>query len=242
MGRTALWTAIRDTLVRDISEGHYPPGQRLPTEAQLSERFGVNRHTVRRAIADMAEQNIVHSRRGAGVFVRHVPTPYRIGRRTRFRQNLSEAGRVPERRVLSLETRGANKQEAGALGLGKGEPAHVYEGISLSDGAPLALFCSVFPAARFPDLLTHLDEQGSVTKALEKQGLSDYTRKSTEITAKAASKTHATLLELSVGDPMLRTVAINVDTSGKPVEFGRTWFAADRVTLILGDGRIQQVV
>ncbi|MEM6609288.1 MAG: phosphonate metabolism transcriptional regulator PhnF [Pseudomonadota bacterium] len=235
MGRAALWTAIRDTLVRDISEGHYPPGQRLPTEAQLSERFGVNRHTVRRAIADMAEQNIVYARRGAGVFVRHAPTPYRIGRRTRFRQNLTEAGRVPQRRVLSLETRGANKQEAGALCVSKGEAVHVYEGVSLSDGAPLALFCSVFPAARFPGLLDNLAEAGSVTAALALQGVSDYTRKSTEITAKPASKTHAALLELPVGDPVLRTVGINVDAAGKPVEFGRTWFAADRVTLIMGD-------
>ncbi len=236
MGRSALWTAIRDTLVRDIGEGHYPPGQRLPTEVQLAERFGVNRHTVRRAIADMAEQNIVHSRRGAGVFVRHVPTPYRIGRRTRFRQNLSAAGRVAERRVLSLETRGANAQEAKALGLTKGAAVHVYEGVSLSDGAPLALFCSVFPAEAFPDLLAHLTNQGSVTAALALQGVPDYTRKSTEITAKAASKTHSALLELPAGDPVLRAAGINVDASGRPVEFGRTWFAADRVTLIMGDG------
>ncbi len=235
MGRSALWTAIRDTLVRDIGEGHYAPGQRLPTEAQLAERFGVNRHTVRRAIADMADQNIVFSRRGAGVFVRHIPTPYRIGRRTRFRQNLAAAGRVAERRILSLETRGASAQEAKALRLAKGDAVHVYEGISLSDGAPLALFCSVFPADRFPKILEHLTENGSVTAALAAHGVSDYTRKSTEITAKAASKTHATLLELPVGDPLLRTVAINIDSAGKPVEFGRTWFAADRVTLMTGD-------
>lgn len=236
MGRSALWTAIRDTLLRDISEGHYPPGQRLPTEAQLSERFGVNRHTIRRALADMAEQNIVFARRGSGVFVRHVPTPYRIGRRTRFRQNLTDAGRVADRRVLSLETRGANAQEAKALRLNKGAAVHVYEGVSLSDGAPLALFCSAFPAGDFPDLLAHLRDQGSVTAALALHGVSDYTRKLTEITAKAASKTHAALLELPVGDPVLRAVAINVDAAGKPIEFGRTWFAADRVTLIIGDG------
>ena len=236
MGRSALWTAIRDTLVRDISEGHYPPGQRLPTEAQLSERFGVNRHTVRRAIADMAEQNIVFARRGAGVFVRHVPTPYRIGRRTRFRQNLTDAGRVPDRRVLSLETRGANKQEAKALDLSKGAAVHVYEGVSLSDDAPIALFCSVFPAERFPKMLANLAATESVTAALALEGVADYTRRSTEITAKAASKTHSAILELPVGDPVLRTVAVNVDPTGQAVEFGKSWFAADRVTLIMGEG------
>lgn len=235
MGRTALWTSIRDTLLRDISEGHYPRGERLPTEVQLAERFGVNRHTVRRALADLAEQKIVFSKRGAGVFVRHVPTPYRIGKRTRFRQNLTEAGRVPERRILSLETRAANKQESDALGMPFGARVHVYDAISLSDGEPLALSCSVFPAEAFPDLLAHLADQGSITTALALEGISDYTRKSTEVTAKAASKTQATLLELPVGAPLLRTISINVDGAGAPVEFGRTWFAADRVTLVLGD-------
>lgn len=235
MGRSALWIAIRDTLLKDISQGHYAPGERLPTEAKLAERFSVNRHTVRRAMADLTEQNIVFPRRGAGVFVRHVPTPYPIGKRVRFRQNLTAAGRVPKRRVLLLETRSANQHEAKALGLSNSASVHVYEGISLSDGAPLALFCSVFPAERFPRMLEELEQSGSVTTALAAHGLADYTRQSTEITAKRASKTHATVLELSVGDPILRTVGINVDIAGTPVEFGRSWFAADRVTLILSD-------
>ena len=55
MGRPPLWTAIRDTLLKEIAQGHYAPGARLPTEAHLSERFGVNRHTVRRALAQLAE-------------------------------------------------------------------------------------------------------------------------------------------------------------------------------------------
>lgn len=236
MGRSALWTAIRDTLRNDIAQGHYAPGERLPTEAKLAERFGVNRHTVRRAIADLTEQNIVFPRRGAGVFVRHVPTPYPIGRRVRFRQNLTAAGRVPDRRVLSLETRSANPHEAKALGVSQGAAVHVYEGVSLSDGAPLALFCSAFPADRFPRMLEELERSGSVTAALAAHGVADYTRHSTEITAKLASKTHATVLELAVGDPILRTIGINVDAAGTPVEFGRTWFAADRVTLIMSEG------
>lgn len=235
MGRSPLWTAIRDTLIKEISEGHYPPGNRLPTEAHLSERFGVNRHTVRRAIADLTEQNIVYPRRGAGVFVRHVPTPYPIGRRVRFRQNLLAAGRVAERRMLSLETRSASPREAEALDLAASAAVHVYEGVSLADGAPLAMFCSVFSAERFPHLPEELRKHSSVTAAVAAHGLADYTRKSTEITAKRVSRTHASVLRLSPDDPILRTVSINVDADDVPVEYGRTWFAADRVTLIMTD-------
>lgn len=235
MGRSPLWTAIRDALLKDIAQGHYAPGARLPTEAILSERFGVNRHTVRRAIADLTEQNIVFPRRGAGVFVRHVPTPYPIGRRVRFQQNLLAAGRVADRRVLSMETRAANPREAEALALPEGAPVQVYDGVSLGDGTPLAMFCSVFPAERLPRMLDELRKTPSITAALAAHGIVDYTRRSTEITAKRASRTQAALLEINTDDPILRTVGINVDPQGVPVEYGRTWFAADRVNLILSD-------
>lgn len=234
MGRMPLWTSIRDRLSEEIARGQYAPGDRLPTEAQLSARFGVNRHTVRRAMAALSEDGTVHARRGAGVFVRHRPTAYPLGRRVRFHQNLIAAGRVPEKRVLLLETRSPNEEERAALRLGAGEDVHVYEGLSLSDGAPMALFRSVFPARRFPRMLAALQDAQSVTAAFADHGLTDYTRASTEITAKTATPTLAAQLELPSGAAILRTVSVNVDAAGEPVEYGRTWFAGDRVALTLG--------
>ncbi|MCU4653425.1 phosphonate metabolism transcriptional regulator PhnF [Roseibacterium sp. SDUM158016] len=234
MGRPALWISIRDRLAEEIALGHYGPGDRLPTEAQLAGRFGVNRHTVRRALAALAEAGTVHARRGAGVYVQHRPTPYAIGRRVRFHQNLLAAGRVPEKRVLLIETRAAGPDETGALALPPEAPVHVYEGLSLSDGVPIALFRSVFPADRLPDLPRALSETGSVTAALAAAGVDDYTRARTEITAKPATPTLAAQLRLAAGAPILRTVGVNVDRVGIPVEYGRTWFAGDRVALTLG--------
>lgn len=234
MGRPALWTAIRDRLAEEIGNGHYAPGERLPTEARLSARFGVNRHTVRRALAALAEEGTVHSRRGSGVYVQQNPMAYPLGRRVRFHQNLLAAGRVPEKRVLLLETRAANAAEAEALALEDGARVHVYEGLSLSDAVPVALFRSVFPAGRLPDMLSHLRLTGSVTAAFAANGIDDYTRARTEITAKRADTALARQLRIDTGAPILRTVSVNVDEAGRPLEYGRTWFAGDRVTLTLG--------
>lgn len=237
MGRAALWTAIRDTIDEDIARGHYRPGDRLPTEAQLSERFGVNRHTVRRALSALAEAGRVHSRRGAGVFVALRPTDYPIGRRVRFHQNLADSGHVPGKQVLHLATRAADPREAAELGLEPGTEVSVYEGLSFSDGQPIGLFRSVFPAARFPHLLDELRKSSSVTAAFAAHGLTDYTRAATRITAKLASPTQAHHLQIQPGAPILRAVSLNVDSDGVPVEYGRSWFAGDRVTLSLLDDR-----
>ena len=88
MAKDALWSAIARTLADEVGAGHYHPGDKLPTEAVLAARFGVNRHTVRRALGALAEQKLVHSRRGAGVFVAQRPTDYPLGRRVRFHQNV----------------------------------------------------------------------------------------------------------------------------------------------------------
>jgi GntR family phosphonate transport system transcriptional regulator len=234
LGRPALWTAIRDHLADEIAKGHYAPGDRLPTEGDLAGRFGVNRHTVRRALADLAERGTVHARRGAGVFVQHRQMPYPIGKRVRFHQNLLAAGRVPEKRTLLLQTRAASPKEAEALGLRKGARVHVYEGLSLSDEVPIALFRSVFPADRLPDMIEALRDTGSVTAAFARHGIGDYIRARTEITAKPADATLAAQLRLPPGAPILRSVGVNVAADGDPLEYGRTWFAGDRVTLTLG--------
>lgn len=235
MARTPIWQSIAETLDAEIGAGHYAPGDKLPTEAALAMRFGVNRHTVRRALGDMADRGIVHARRGAGVFVTAEPTLYPIGKRTRFHQNIAATGRLPEKRVLRVETRPCDTREAEALGLAPGGEVVVYEGLSLAGGVAVAMFESVFPASRLPGLADALAEVTSVTEALRRVGVPDYLRAETRLTAERASPTQALHLSLREGDPLLRSVAINTTPDGVPVEFGRTWFAGDRVTLTVAN-------
>ncbi len=235
MSRTPVWKSIALSLTSDIAEGRYDTGDRLPTEAQLAATHGVNRHTVRRALSEMAEQGLVHARRGAGVFVAARPTDYPIGKRVRYHRNISASGKIPGKKILALNTRAADEAEAEALGLQTGDPVHVYDGLSLADGQPIAVFQSVFPASRFPDLPGTLEDTQSVTKALQLNGIADYTRISTRLTARQASATQALHLQLSEGAPVLFSVGVNVDPDGRPVEYGRTVFAGERVTLTIAD-------
>jgi len=233
MPRPTLWIAIADTLRAEIVSGHYAPGQRLPSEARLAQRFDVNRHTLRRALAALSDEGVLHTRRGAGAFVVQPVTDYPIGRRVRFHRNLLTAGRMPERRWLSLETRRCDPAEAEALELAVGASVHVAEGLSFADGQPVSLLRSVFPAARLPGLTEVLAREASVTCALAACGVDDYVRASTRVTAVAADAAQAARLRIPTGAPLLRTVSVNVDPEGRPVEYGRSHFVGDRVTLTL---------
>ena len=232
-GKTPIWQAIADALRSDLAEGKYAPGDKLPTEAGLAERFGVNRHTVRHGISALVEEGLIRTRRGSGAFVAATPTDYPIGQRVRFHENLIAAGRRPDKRVLQVEERSATTGEAKALQIAQGDPVCAYHGLSLADGQPIAVFESLFPIGRLPGIDEALHQTSSVTEALRLMGISDYTRASTRLTAVRATATHALHLQLSEGDPLLKSSGVNVDHAGMAVEFGRTWFAGDRVTLTL---------
>ncbi|MBM7067974.1 phosphonate metabolism transcriptional regulator PhnF [Actibacterium sp. 188UL27-1] len=235
MARSPIWQTIAQTLREDISAGHYLPGGKMPTEAQLAERFGVNRHTVRRALKDLADAGTVFARRGAGVFVTAKPTPYPIGRRVRFHQNLAAMGRIADRKLLRLETRSADKTERSQLELPEHAPVHIYEGVSFADRAPIALFVTAFPAEMFPALTEALQQTFSVTEALKSCGLKDYTRIRTQLTAERANSAQAAHLRINEGAPLLKTESVNIDGTGSPVEYGQTWFVGDRVTLTVSE-------
>ena len=230
-----MWQAIADALRSDLAEGRYAPGDKLPTEATLAARFGVNRHTVRHGIGALVDEGLVRTRRGAGAFVAATPTDYAIGKRVRFHENLIAAGRRPTKRILALEDRAATADEARALNIAAGDPLCAYQGLSLADDQPIAVFESLFPLDRLPTIRAALDHTSSVTEALRLEGVADYTRASTRLTAVRADATQALHLHLSEGDPLLRSSGVNIDAAGQPVEYGRTWFAGDRVTLTLDD-------
>ncbi|MCC5971973.1 MAG: phosphonate metabolism transcriptional regulator PhnF [Pararhodobacter sp.] len=225
-----LWRQITDTL-RDEIAGGLAPGTRLPTEAQLARRFAVNRHTVRRALAALAEEGQVHARRGAGVFVMAPPMDYPLTRHTRFTAALAASGRVPGRTIVMVQPGPASVAEAEALTLDADAPVLRVEGTSLSDGVTVSHFRSAFPLARLPGLEAAFAEGMGVTQALAACGVAEYTRAWTRLSARLADSLLAGHLQIRPGGAVIRSESLNQGPDGEPVEYGITHFAGDRVTL-----------
>lgn len=235
MNKTPLWQAIGNALREDMAEGRYKPGDKLPTEAELAERFGVNRHTVRHAMSALVEDGTVRTRRGSGAYVQGVPTDYPIGKRVRYHQNLRAAGRAPSTKVLHVETRPSTAKEAERLSMPTGDLITLRHGVLYADNQAIAHAISEFPEARLPGIGQLMRNQTGITVALEMAGVTDYTRVSTRVRASLANATQALHLELREGAPLIYTTSLSIDPHGQKVEFGRTWFAGERVTLTLDE-------
>ena len=97
----ARWEAIAAQLRHDILKGRVAPGERLPNEQVLAERFGVNRHTLRQSMQALMREGHVQVRQGRGTFVRELVLDYALQRRTRLSENLASVGERAQRELLS---------------------------------------------------------------------------------------------------------------------------------------------
>jgi len=230
----ALWRQIADTLHAEIKAGRYEEEEgRLPTERELTKRFEVNRHTVRRALAALAEVGIVRTEQGRGVFVNMELLEYPLGRRVRFTETLQAQRRTPGGRILEIMRESATNDIARALNKRIGDRVWRIERLGVAEGRPLTVASHFFCAERFPRMDEAFREDISVTRALARFGVEDYERRETRIIARPATAEETRLLALARGRPVLVTEAINVDAAGRPVEYGVTRFAADRVQILV---------
>lgn len=229
----ALWRQIAETLEGDIKDGVFAPGKQLPTEAELAGRFGVNRHTVRRGIAFLEQEGLLRVEQGRGTFVQERMVDYRLGKRTRFSENIQKQSRLPSGEMVRALMLSADATVAKNLHLRKGAPVVLIENVGKVDGRPISVAAHHFPARRFPDIIEVYKRTGSITKALAHYGIADYTRKETRITARLPSTNECRLLELPRSQPVLVSENINVDPEGRVIEYGWTRMAAERAQLVV---------
>jgi GntR family phosphonate transport system transcriptional regulator len=228
----ALWRQIADRMRLAINNGDFDQTGMMPPEMALASRFGVNRHTVRSAMAALAEEGIVRPIQGIGTRIeRRDRLRFPISRRTRFSQGLGNQTRDLEGKLLGSATEVAPALVAEALGLATGSLCVRLETVNSADKRPISCGTHYFPAERFGDIAAVYDRTRSITASFRELGVPDYVRRSTEISAIHAEGEDMRHLKLSPGAIILVAAAVNTDLDGTPIQFSRTRFAADRVKL-----------
>lgn len=225
----ALWRQIADRIRSEAAERG---DGRLAPEQELALRFGVNRHTVRAAIASLVREGVLRSEQGRGTFiVGRRRLTYPIARRTSFSTGLE--GQAQERFGYLLRSRSepADEEVARALAIAPGTMVSRLETLSEADSVPVSRATVWFDAARFAGIASAFQRSGSITTALAGYGVTDYERRSTTVSAQHASEGDIADLRLSPGAIVLATRYVNVDAHGDPVQYAITRFAADRVEL-----------
>jgi GntR family transcriptional regulator, phosphonate transport system regulatory protein len=232
----ALWRQVANGIERGIADGRFAAGERLPGETEMAETYRVNRHTVRRALAALAERGLVRAERGSGTYVEAQRLAYPLRSRTRFSEIVGESGHEPRGQLIEASEEAATRELGRTLGLKTGAALIRIESLRSADRTAICVSTTWLSAERFPGAGGVFAGVRSMTKLLAHYGIRDYRRASTKITAAIADATDATRLDLALGRPVLVVDSTDVDTKGKPLVTKRSRFAAERVEFLVENG------
>ncbi|MEJ7688874.1 MAG: UTRA domain-containing protein [Variovorax sp.] len=154
-----------------------------------------------------------------------------LARRTRHRQNMASAGLRGALQVVDAASVRATADQARALRVPARSTLLRLHVLGEAEAQPLHFSERFFPLPRMAGLDDVVRETGSITEAFAAHGVADYTRLESRITAQMPEPAVAAQLRQAVARPVLFVESVNVDTAGVPIEYARTWFAGDRVTL-----------
>ncbi len=226
---TAVYAQIARILETEfIKKGM--PGDRLPSESSLAQQFGVNRHTLRRAVDELISVGMVERLHGIGVFVSEKQIDYALQPRTRFTQTLHDMGMSTDCDVVRNVVIDAPKDIADALGLQPRSDVLWIETLRYADEVPLCLISHFLPFSPFGESLGDY-QGGSLHEALACQ-FGPLRRQESLVTAVVASEEDAKRLRVMNGQPVLRVKSLNVlEENETPVEYAITRFRADMIQL-----------
>ena len=232
------WKRIADDLCLLLENGDMKEGDCLPTAAELAARYGVHRHTVRQAYLHLQELGFVRTEQGRGTFFQGAQLVYPLGRRVRFRENLRRQALDPKSRIISCEEVSASANIALRLGLKSGEPIWRAIMLNLAGTSPLSIGRHHVALKRAPNLNKHLAEAaGSFTAAFAANGICDYERHSTKISARLASEEETQWLNLKPCAPVLVTNGLDCCGNGEPLQVTEAIFRADKMELLVENER-----
>lgn len=225
-----LYRQLIDALRSSIAVGEFSIDQRILTEAQLSQRYGISRITVREAIDALVEEDLLIRRQGKGTYVARPHIGRDMAEFRGFTNACEAGGQVAGTQVLSIGQQSAGEDEASFLGIRPGKPVVALRRLRFADGVPIMIEQNIF--ARHYSFLLQEDLSGSLYRVLQKYYItpSDTVK---AIGISYASREEAALLQVEPGIALLCIDDYVRDSHQNPLHCARQIIRSDRYKLYM---------
>lgn len=220
-----LYRQIRGLITRSLESGEWRPGDVIPSESELATRFGVSQGTVRKAIDEMAAENLLVRRQGKGTFVATHSDPRSFFRFLRIAHN---DGELPPMKSVPLECwrAKAGADVARRLGLSTGSPIIIIRRLLCFDNEPVVFDEIYLSGESFPDLTLDVLRGGekSLYSLFEGRYGVRMIRADERLRAVVADRVSAEALKVDEGSPLLLVERVTFTYGDKPVEWRRGFY------------------
>lgn len=215
-------------VIRDrIRRGEWSPGDLIPSERELCERYGISRMTARQSITELVSEGLLYREQGKGTFVSRTKIAQQLLRLTGFTEDMRAREQRPGAKVLSAEMWPADDAAAERLRIKVGQPVYRLRRLRLADSEPLALETSCINFIGCERLLDYNLEQHSLYHLLDATFDVPLLEADQELEADLAGELESGLLEVAIGSPVLRTRRVTITRRNQPVEFATSVYRGD---------------
>lgn len=234
--RTGTPTAddVSADLARKVAADGLAPGDRIGSERELADRYGVSRWIVRKALATLENDGVITQTNGrtGGVFVAHKKVVRDLGVLEGLPQYLRTQGFEAGTAVLGTRMVPADDDLSRELELPTASWVLQVDRLRLAAGLPLSVESVWLPAHMFPGLFDH-SLVGSIYELLESEYRIERGEAVETIEAVAAAADLATALQVAPGTPVLKVSRTARLASGEVFDFGREFYRADRISIVV---------
>jgi GntR family transcriptional regulator len=217
-----LYQQIKALITQSLQSGEWKPGELIPSEVELANRFKVSQGTVRKAIDELAAENLVVRRQGKGTFV---ATHHEVRAQYRFLRLMPDIGEPhnPDNKVLEVKRLRAPAEVARLLDMKSGDPVIFIKRLQSFDGVPTILEELWLPGNLFKGLTAErlIEYKGPMYGLFETEFGTRMIRATEKIRAVNADQLTAELLKIAVNTPMLSVERVSLTYGDKPVEVRR---------------------
>lgn len=218
---------LRLYLRQQIEGGALKPGDAIPTERALVSRFGVSRITVRQAVSDLASEGFLYRQSGRGTYVRFQKIEQELSTLTGFVEEMVARGLTPGAMLISAGMVEADGETASALQMQTGDQVFEILRVRLANGEPMALEVTYYPV-RVGERLLEEDLEGGFWAPLENKFGMEIDWADETISCAVPSDSTARHLNIEKGTPVLVVERTTHTPDGRPMEFCRGHYRADR--------------
>ncbi|MCQ4618396.1 MULTISPECIES: GntR family transcriptional regulator [Corynebacterium] len=219
-----------------IQSGELAPGDPLPSEAELCEKFDSSRGPVRQAVATLRADGLISSGRGRRSIVLLAPSTSSFDALLSVSALMKEQGRTSGGKILRIAREPADDRTARALQLEQGDPVVEVERVRSADGVPAVIERLVFPFKIGERLLAMSEDNESVHEILAQHGINaDNAVRIGQITTATAEQ--ATLLEIEEGAPLWHVELRASTFQGEHIEYAEYDFRGDMMRLVMSNVR-----
>ncbi len=223
---------LKASLRSAIVEGNWPPGARIPSEAELCRALDVSRTVVRQALGDLEHERLLTRRRGLGTFVTEPKIRERLVQSlTGFHDDMSAQGRVPQTLVLDLQVEPAPAEVATQLGVVKGSDVVRIERLRAVEDQAIVLVTTFLPHDLVPGIEAIDFTDRSLYQTLASQFGLQINHGTRSIESVGAPSRVATQLGIGAGDPVLYLRSVTYLANSRAIEYYEAYHRGDRTVL-----------